>query len=202
MANISLREKLVAATRDVLFLDGSDAATSEAIAELAGVSPTDFAVVFSSSQDAVLAALEAHWKELSLFLDGAFAAHLDPVERLRRFYEGAYAFQDHHWKRLGCVVGCLLLRVGSAASRKDRLVRERVAGYLGELEERIEVAIREAQALGKIRSGDPNVMAWTLVHFIEGVLGMARISNDPHTLRGMLDRSLEFLGAEPPLLRR
>ena len=202
MTDLSLREKLVAAARDVLLLDGYDAINPEAISQKAGIPPEELLSIFPSRQDLVLAALEAHWKELSLFLDEAFAPELPPLERLRRLCEGAHGYQDHHWNRLGCVVGCLLIRVGSAASRADTSVRERVASYLSELQARIETAIREAQAQGRIRPGDPGVMAWTLVQFIEGVLGMARIQNDFHTLQGMLDRSLEFLGAEPPLLRR
>lgn len=197
----SLREKLVTAARDVLALDGYGAATPEAIAARAGVAPEAFARVFKGRQDAVLAAIDSHWKDLSAFLDAALAADVPPLDRLRRFTEGAYGFQDHHWSRLGSVVGCLLLRVGSAVPREDAPVRERVAACLAELQARLEATLREAQAERKIRSGDPGVMAWTLVHFVEGVLGMARIQNDVHTLQGMLDRSLEFLGAEPPLLR-
>lgn len=196
-----LRERVIAAARDVLLLDGYGAATPEAIARKAGVSPEEIRNVFASREEIVLAALDTHWNELCKFLDQAFAKDLPPLERLRRFYEGAYGFQDHHWNRLGCVVGCMLLRVGSATAREEGAVRDRVAQYLRDLQSRIEPTLRDAQAEGKIRQGDPGAMAWTLVHFIEGVLGMARIENDVHTLRGMLDRSLEFLGAEPRLLR-
>ncbi len=197
----SLREKLVAAARDVLAQDGYGAATPQAIAARAGVVPEAFTQTFAGRQEAVLAAIDAHWKDLSGFLDAAFASDVPPLDRLRRFTEGVYGFQDQQWSRLGCVVGCLLLRVGSAASREDAPVRERVSACLGELQSRLEATIREGQDQKKIRPGDPGVMAWTLVHFVEGVLGMARIQNDVHTLRGMLDRSLEFLGAEPSLLR-
>jgi TetR/AcrR family transcriptional repressor of nem operon len=198
----SLKDRLVAAARDVLMLDGFAAATPEAIARRTGVSTEDFAAVFPDSREAVLAAIEVHWKEVSGFMDSALATDVPPLERLRRFTEGAYAFQDHHWNRLGCVVGCMLLRVGSSTSREEAVVRERVAACLGEWQSRLEATIRDAQALNSVRPGDPGVMAWTLVQFIEGVLGMARIQNDVHTLQGMLDRSLEFLGAEPSVLRR
>jgi TetR/AcrR family transcriptional repressor of nem operon len=200
--NSPLREQFVAAARDILALDGYGAATPMAIAARAGVPLESFEQLFTGRQEVVLAAIDAHWKDLSGFMDAAFAADVPPMDRLRRFTEGVYGFQDHHWNRLGCVVGCLLLRVGSAVAREDAPVRERVAACLGQLQSRLEATIREAQAEKKIRSGDPAVMAWTLVHFVEGVLGMARIQNDFHTLQGMLDRSLEFLGAETPLLRR
>src|SRR5436190_11336193 len=130
MSDGVVREKIVAAARDVLLTDGYEAATPEAVSRKAGVSSPEFSAAFSGRQELVLAALEAHWEDLSRFLDGAFSAELPPLDRLRRFCEGAYRFQDHHWNRLGCVVGCLLLRVGSAASREDGPIRERVAEYL------------------------------------------------------------------------
>src|SRR5581483_3983904 len=113
----SLREKLVAAARDILAQDGYGAATPQAIAARAGVAPEAFTQTFAGRQEAVLAAIDAHWKDLSGFLDAAFASDVPPLDRLRRFTEGVYGFQDQQWSRLGCVVGCLLLRVGSAASR-------------------------------------------------------------------------------------
>lgn len=198
MTTPQVRDKLVAAARDILFLDGYGAVTPDIVAARAGIAPEHFASHFSGRQEVVLAALDVHWKELSRVLDGAFAPDLPPLDRLRRFYEGAYGFQDHQWNRLGCVVGCLLIRIGSAIPREDRAVRERVAGCLEDLHARLETTIREAQAQQVIRPGDPGVMAWTLVQFIEGVLGLARIQNDVHTLQGMLDRSLEFLGAAVP----
>jgi TetR/AcrR family transcriptional repressor of nem operon len=202
MSDTVLRDKLVSSARDILLLDGYGAVSSETVSARAGVAPKDFAKVFSGRQEVVLAALDAHWGDLSAFMDGAFAADVPPLDRLRRFTEGAYGFQDHQWNRLGCVVGCMLLRIGSAAPREDVAVRERVAGFLADWQSRLEGVIREAQDDGKVRPGDPGVMAWTLVQFIEGVLGMARIQNDVHTLQGMLERSLEFLGAESPLPRR
>jgi TetR/AcrR family transcriptional repressor of nem operon len=198
MTTPPIRDTLVAAARDILFLDGYGAVSPDVVAARAGVSPAEFARHFPGRQDVVLAALDIHWKELCRFLDGAFSPELPPLDRLRRFYEGAYGFQDHQWSRLGCVVGCLLLRIGSAIPREDGAVRERVAACLGELQSRLESTIREAQAQQLVRPGDPAVMAWTLVQFIEGVLGLARIQNDMHTLQGMLDRSLEFLGVTVP----
>jgi AcrR family transcriptional regulator len=198
----SRRDPLISAARDLMLLDGIGAVTPDAIADRAGVPAAAVSAEFPGRQELVLAALDAHWKDVSGFLDVAFATDVPPLDRLRRFTEGAYAFQDHHWNRLGCVVGCLLLRAGSSASREEAPIRERVAACLREMHARVEATIRDAQRRNQIRPGDPGVMAWTLVQFVEGVLGMARIQNDVHTVQGMLDRALEFLGAGSPVPNR
>ena len=123
------------------------------------------------------------------------------LERLRRFFIGAADFQAVHWEKLGCVAGCLLLRVGSAAGKTDVAVRRKVAEIFGELTGMLKGPLTDAMSEGRIRKGDPDVMARTLVQYTEGVLGLARIDNDLPALKAAMARGLEFLGAEPPLLR-
>jgi TetR/AcrR family transcriptional repressor of nem operon len=191
------RERLIRAARDILMEDGYDAVTPAAACGKAGLDAHAYDRSFATRDDLVVAALDAHWADLKPFLDQAFAAGVPPLEQLRRFFEGVYGFQNAQWSRLGCVVGCLLLRAGSAAPRMDQKVRQRVGEMLQETHGYVEGAIRTGQRQGKIRPGDVPTMAWTLIHYMEGVLGLARIQNDLHTLGGMMERSLEFLGAEP-----
>jgi TetR/AcrR family transcriptional repressor of nem operon len=181
--------------------DGYDSVTADAAAARATVSPEAARAIFPAKDDLVLAALDAHWADLKQYLDQAFDRSAPPLDRLRRFFEGIYAFQDAQWSQLGCIVGCLLLRVGSATSRMGEKPRLRVAQRLGELHLYIEGALRDAQDQGLIRKGDVPTMAWTLIHYVEGVLGLARIQNDLYTLQGMMEHSLEFLGASPAAVR-
>ena len=177
--------------------DGYGAVTPEAACACGQVDRAGFDRLFPSPDDLVLAALNAHWSDLKGYLDQSFASGIAPLEKLRRFFDGITGFQDAQFSKLGCVVGCLLLRVGSAAARMDEKLRRRVTEMLTELHGYVEQALVEAQEQGQVRQGDIPTMAWTLIHYTEGVLGMARIQNDPQMLHGMMDRSLEFLGAEP-----
>jgi TetR/AcrR family transcriptional repressor of nem operon len=191
------RDRLVGAARALLMEDGYDSVTAAAAAVRAKVSAAAAQTLFPTKDDLVLAALDAHWADLKRYLEEAFVPTLPPLDRLRRFFDGIYAFQDAQWSQLGCVVGCLLLRVGSATSRMGEKPRKRVAERLNELHVYIESALKDAQEQGLIRAGDIPTMGWTLIHYVEGVLGMARIQNDLHTLQGMMEHSLEFLGAKP-----
>lgn len=195
------RDRLVGAARALLMEDGYDSVTADSAAARAKVSPDASRAIFPAKDDLVLAALDAHWTDLKGYLDQAFVRSAPPLDRLRRFFEGIYAFQHAQWSQLGCIVGCLLLRVGSATPRMGEKPRLRVAERLDELHVYIEGALKDAQDQGLIRRGDVPTMAWTLIHYVEGVLGLARIQNDLYTLQGMMEHSLEFLGARPAAVR-
>jgi len=195
------RHKLIDIARSLLMEDGYDSVTLESTAARASVPLASANSLFLTRDELVVAALDAHWADLKKYLDQAFDRSLPPLDRLRRFFEGIYAFQDAQWSSLGCVVGCLLLRVGSATSRMGEAPRRRVAERIDQLHVYVESALRDAQDREEIRSGDLRAMAWALIHYVEGALGMARIQNDPRTLHGMMERSLEFLGARPPMIQ-
>jgi len=194
---ISDPDRLIGVARALLMEDGYDSVTTDAASLRAKVDAAAAKTLFPTKDDLVLAALDAHWADLKQYLDQAFVRTIPPLDRLRRFFEGIYAFQDAQWSQLGVIVGCLLLRVGSATSRMGERPRLRVAQRLDELHVYIESALKDAQEQGLIRKGDVPTMGWTLIHYVEGVLGMARIQNDLYTLQGMMEHSLEFLGAKP-----
>jgi TetR/AcrR family transcriptional repressor of nem operon len=190
-------DRLIGVARALLMEDGYDSVTTDAVAARAKVDASAAKTLFPTKDDLVIAALDAHWADLKQYLDQAFVRTIPPFDRLRRFFEGIYAFQDAQWSQLGVIVGCLLLRVGSATSRMGEWPRLRVAHRLDELHVYIESALKDAQEQGLIREGDIPTMGWTVIHYVEGVLGMARIQNDLYTLQGMMEHSLEFLGAKP-----
>ncbi len=194
------RDRLIGVARALLMEDGYNSVTTAAASARAKVDDAAAKTLFPAKDDLVIAALDAHWADLKQYLDQAFVRTIPPLDRLRRFFEGIYAFQDAQWSQLGVIVGCLLLRVGSATSRMGDAPRKRVAQRLDELHGYIESALKDAQDQGLIRAGDIPTMGWTLIHYVEGVLGMARIQNDLHTLQGMMEHSLEVLGAKPASL--
>jgi len=191
------RSRMVSAARDLLMTDGYGAVLVPAVARTAGVPIQEAGRLFPSRGRLVLEALEFHWGEIRPFVEEVFSSGHPPVERLRRFFAGAGGFQAHHAGRLGCVVGCLLLRVGSSIPRDEVKIRRSVQAMVTELEGHFERTIREAQAEGTVRKGDASAKAWAVVHYFEGMLGIARIDGNLEAFDGALDRVLEFLGAEP-----
>jgi TetR/AcrR family transcriptional repressor of nem operon len=191
------RERLARAARELLIADSYEACTVEAAARAAGLDATSAQAAVRDRVDLVLAALDAHWAELRPHVAASLDASHPPLERLRRWFAGAADFQAANWSRAGCVVGCLLIRVGSSAGKADVAVRLKVATILDDMTAMLVPALNDAMSEGRIRKGDPDVMARTLVQYAEGVLGLARIDNDLEALKSAMARGLEFLGAEP-----
>ena len=189
------RAKIVSAARDLLMTDGYGLVQAAAVARRAGVPRPEVDGLFASRSDLVQAALDFHWGEIKPYIEEVFAPSVPPLERFRRFFTGASGFQKHHADRVGCVVGCLLLRVGSSLPRSEVELRRGIQARVEELQQLIERAIRDAQTEGLIRKGDAAAKAWTVVHYLEGMLGVARIDGSLTALDGAWDRVLEFLGA-------
>ena len=190
--------KIVSVARDLLMTDGYGVVVPAEVAKRAGVPRRAVEALFPTRRELVLAALDFHWGQIRPFIEQAFSPDLPPLDRFRGFLSGAGEFQAHHANRVGCVVGCLLLRVGSSVSREEAEIRARVQTMVSELQKHIERAVRDAQAQGLVRKGDPAAKAWTVVHYLEGMLGIARIDGNLQALDGALDRVLEFLGAAAP----
>jgi TetR/AcrR family transcriptional repressor of nem operon len=190
------RTKIVSAARDVLMMDGVEGVQPAAVALRAGVTKREIDACFKTREKLVEGALDFHWAEIKPVLEEVFSPDLPPLERFRRFFSGAAAFQRHQEARVGCVVGCLFLRVGSSVPRGEVHLRRSLNDRMAELQRHMERAIRDAQAQGLIRKGDPSAKAWTVVHYLEGMLGIARIDGNLAALDGAWHRVLEFLGAD------
>lgn len=190
------RANVVSAARDLLMTDGYDAVQPAAVALRAGVTKKEIDGLFKTRERLVEAALEFHWSEIKPFIDQVFAREIPPLDRFQKFFFGAGEFQKHHAGRVGCVVGCLLLRVGSSVPRGESAIRKSLNDKVGYLQKLVEGAVRDAQAQGLVRKGDPSAKAWTVVHYLEGMLGIARIDGNLTALEGAWDRVQEFLGTE------
>lgn len=189
---------MVSAARDLLMTDGYDAVRLPAVALRAGVTKKDIDGLFKTRDLLIEAALEYHWGEIRPHVEKDFVAEVPPLERLRRFFIGAGEFQKVQAGRMGCVVGCLLIRVGSSVPRGDSSIRRSLNDKIGRLQKLVEGAVRDAQAQGLVRKGDPSAKAWTVVHYLEGMLGIARIDGNLSAFDGAWERVQEFLGVEAP----
>jgi TetR/AcrR family transcriptional repressor of nem operon len=70
---------------------------------------------------------------------------------------------------------------------------------LGRKRRYYESVIRDALAEGSIEPCDPAQKATALIGLIEGLVGQARIMNDPEILRNLPAMSLELLRAKKPV---
>lgn len=192
------RAAIVSAARDLLMTDGYAAVEPTAVALRAKVTKKELETLFKTREKLVEAALDYHWGEILPFIEKDFAVEVPPLDRIRRFFEGAGAFQKMQAGRLGCVVGCLLIRIGSSVPRGAPALRRSLNEKIEHFQKLLEGAVRDAQAQGLLRKGDPSAKAWTLVHYLEGLLGIARIDGNLDAFDSAWDRVQEFLGVLAP----
>lgn len=188
------RERLLEATIDLVWPSSYGAVGVDAICERSGVKKGSFYHFFGSKEELVIAALEKHWESRRPFLDAIFSATRSPVERLRAYLAHPYERQKEIKRERGRVLGCFHNSVGTECIQERPDVAAKVQEVITNLRRYLESAIREGQADGSIRAGNPAEDAKTLFAFVQGALLQARIYDDPELLRDLPRTGLALLG--------
>ena len=100
------------------------------------------------------------------------------------------------------MLGCFHNSVGSECIHAAPIIAEKVQAVLSEYKRYLETTLRDAQATGVMRKGDPAADAATLFAFVEGALGQARIHDDPEILRQLSVTAMALLGITAPSDKR
>ncbi len=95
------------------------------------------------------------------------------------------------------MLGCPVYSVGSEISTQETALCAKAREIVGRKLRYYESAIQEAVATGAIEPCDPVQKALALVGLIEGLVGYARMMNDPEALRELPVMGLELLKAKP-----
>jgi TetR/AcrR family transcriptional repressor of nem operon len=192
------RERMIEATIDLIRRQSYSGVTVDAICDTAKVKKGSFYHFFKSKDELVIAALESHWEKRRPELDGLFSPLNAPLDRLRNYFRSVYQKQSEMRKKYGCFVGCLYSSVGSGASDTPDILKH-VQQILSNYERYYESALADASARGQIRITDIPGKAKSLFAFMEGVLGQARIHDDPEMILNLGENAFRFLGlTEPP----
>jgi TetR/AcrR family transcriptional repressor of nem operon len=179
------RERLLAATLQLLWDESLSAASVDAICEKAGVKKGSFYHFFETKADLVAAALDERFQCFRGELDRVFSASVPPVERLRQCVELMHQHQVEKRKQAGRVVGCPFASVGSSCSKEDGVIQEKVQELLATQLKYLESAIRDGQADGSIPVKDARGAAEAVHDYMEGALTAARIQNSLKPIENM-----------------
>lgn len=149
-------DRIVAAGRQVLVEHGYERATTNRVAEAAGISPGSLYQYFPNKEAVLAAVVEAYSTEIAEQLTAVVTEHLDrpPLELMRASYEG-------------------LLEILEANREYVRLMarelpRARVAPHVDQLERRISELVGAYLAVSRPTDRvKPAVSAWLLVRMVE-----------------------------------
>lgn len=190
------RNKLMDAVLELIWTGSYGSTTIDHICDKAGVRKGSFYYYFDSKADLALAAIEVQWQTVRAECDSIFSPTVEPLQRLRGYFEFGYNFQRKMQQKYGCVLGCPLFALGAEVCTQERNLQLKIQEILGYKLRYLETAIRDAQAAGLIEAADPASKARMIQAYYEGLLTQARIQNDVEVLHEMVPGAFAILGVK------
>jgi TetR/AcrR family transcriptional repressor of nem operon len=191
-----MKERLMDAAMDLMWLNGYGAASVDAICEQAGAKKGSFYYFFKSKSDLAAAALEADWNKKRSQMDSIFSPTVPPLDRLDRYFDFVYQNLAKVRERCGAILGCPYVSVGSEVSTQDQVVREAIDRIMDRKLQFFISAVRDAASEGLIETADPVAKAQALFSSYQGTIAQARIQNDMDLIRDFKRVAREVLGVK------
>src|SRR5687768_18514091 len=88
------KERLMEAVTELIWTGSYGRTTIDQICEKAGVKKGSFYYFFDSKADVAAAAIKEEWERKRPELDAIFSPTIPPLERLRKYCEFSYQFQQ------------------------------------------------------------------------------------------------------------
>jgi TetR/AcrR family transcriptional repressor of nem operon len=187
-------ERLMDAALALMWEESYGSVTIDDICQRANVKKGSFYYFFKSKAELAVAALEKLWKDdWKPRLDACFSPSVDPLERLKNYFEGIHTGQVEIKARYGKVLGCPVCTVGSEVSTQEVDVSATIRDIMSRKQRYYQSAIRDAVAQGVIEPCDPVQESLALFALLEGLVSQARIMNDPEVLRKLPTMALSML---------
>jgi AcrR family transcriptional regulator len=189
----STRQRILDAATDLFGQRGVDAVSLDVIGAEVGVTKQTLLYWFPSKDDLVQAVLVSAVMELSHGIDAAVrAATADPLDRIDAVVRAVFRPAVRRPALLGLV---------REAARLSPAASERLAGELAPLVDRAVGYLRAEMAAGRLRRGDPRLIAALCYATVAGVAtephALAAVGWQPTTgeLRRLRNELLSFLRA-------
>ena len=192
----NMKERLMEAAMDLMWLNGYGAASVDAICEQAGAKKGSFYYFFKSKSDLAAAALEADWNKKRSQMDSIFSPTVPALDRLDRYFDFVYQNLAKVRERCGAILGCPYVSVGSEVSTQDQVVREAIDRIMDRKLQFFISAVRDAASEGLIETADPVAKAQALFSSYQGTIAQARIQNDMDLIRDFKRVAREVLGVK------
>jgi len=181
----------------VLIWTGSYGSTTiDQICEKAGVKKGSFYYFFESKAELAMEALETSWKSKQAELDQIFSPMVPPLDRIRKYCEFTYKYQQEIKQKYGRALGCPQFALGAEVSTQENLLQKKIQEVLDKKARYLESAIRDAHAAGLIKAPDVAAKARMILAYYEGLLTQVRIQNDVEVMRDAVGGIFALLGVK------
>jgi TetR/AcrR family transcriptional regulator, transcriptional repressor for nem operon len=193
------QQRLLTAAGDLLWEKSYHAVTIDEVCARAGVMKGSLYHFFDSKSALALAAVQHLWETVAKpAYEKHFSAANAPFVRMTGFLNWLQGLQRRKFRTIGRVLGWPFFTLGCELGAQEPTISE----PLREIEAAelfyFESAIRDALDQDIIDAADPRAEALALRAAVEGILGRARILNDPAELRALAALPLSILWLKAP----
>jgi TetR/AcrR family transcriptional repressor of nem operon len=186
------REAILDAATELMHLKGYQATTLDDVLRESGVGKGNFYYHFKSKEElgyAILDQIIASFLERTVepcFVDGATPR----LAQIHCFLDRVLTAQ----RQRNCVGGCALGNLASELSDVHEGFRARLSGVFSAWNERLTVALAEAQATGSVRADcRPEAVAQFLVASLEGAILMTKLTKDIEVMERCVEEMKRYL---------
>lgn len=185
-ATNTTRQRLIDSASNLFYARSYGHVGVKEICDVAGVQKGSFYHFFPSKQELTIAVLDAFAADFKLnVLDKSLLPELPPLQQLLRIVEHLYLRQNamhaQHCKVLGCPYGNIALELGAQDDTIRQHIDQKFKNFVSIIQQLIETAIQR----GEFAACDAPATALAMFSFIEGVLLMAKTTNNPELIRSI-----------------
>ncbi len=161
----------------------------------AGVNKGSFYHFFASKEVLALEALDRQWISIrDEVMVPVFASTLPPLLRIQRFIEGFADAQSDARKRCGRMPGCHFGNLAVELSTQSEAVRNKLLDIFDQQAQLIAGALQEAIEAGELAPLDTHQAAQAVLAYVQGLLVLAKLHDDPALLQRMSGSAVQLLG--------
>lgn len=191
--------RLMEAARELIWEESYGAVSVDDICTKADVKKGSFYYFFKSKAELAVAAMEHAWTtEWKLKMDATFSPSVPPLERLRSYLDAVYSTQVDLQKKYGRVLGCPVCSVGNEVINPEHDLNAKIREIFLRKRKYFESAIRDAIAEGVIEPCNPAMKAAAISALIDGIMGEARIMNDPEVAKNLTVMAMALFTLKQP----
>jgi TetR/AcrR family transcriptional repressor of nem operon len=179
------RDRLLQTAAALMWERSFQATGVDELCQRANAKKGSFYHFFPSKSDLAIAAIEGAWAQARVgIFEPIFASQTKGgLAQIHALMEKVHEFQSQIAQEKGGVLGCPFGNLGQEMARQDEKIREALQKIFDAHCDFIEAALVRAEQAGEIPAGNNRQRAKNIFALLEGALLMAKVSNDPQSIR-------------------
>lgn len=191
------RQRLIASARQLIGQRGYHRVGVSELCEHADVKKGSFYYFFASKEKLAEAMVDSFWVDYEARMRASLEGDGPPLDRLRGFLIATYLRHRGLASIEGCVTGCMLGNLALELATTAEAVRARLVVALGAIAEAVAEVVAEAMSAGELPQGDPHIKGEQFLAYLEGMILLAKVRNDPEVIRRLQWGAFVLLGLHP-----